>query len=78
MWIGIFRCYYLKNKYIAAFGYLDEVTVFVEGSGGSWFFHIVPAQPPLAPISPKNVSLYRCFKFEGYKSMLCVIFLRNI
>lgn len=56
MWIGIFRCYYLKNKYIAAFSYLDEMTVFVEGSGGSWFFHIVPAQPPSAPLSPQNVS----------------------
>lgn len=28
----------LKNKYIAVFGYLDEVTVFVEGSEGPDFF----------------------------------------
>ena len=68
----------LLHKCIAAFSYLDEVTVFVEGSGGSWFFHIIPAQPHLTPISPKNVSWYRCSEFEGYKSMLYVIFLRNI
>ena len=78
MWIGIFRCYYLKNKYIAAFSYLDEVTVFVEGSGGSWFFHIVPAQSPSAPLSPQNVSLYGCSEFESYKSTFHVIFLWNV
>lgn len=53
MWIGIFRCYYLKNKYIAAFGYLDEVTVFVEGSAGSWFFILFQHNNPQHRFHPK-------------------------